>query len=723
MKKVAFFFLLALSLWACQNQGSGGGEISGTVSLGRSITSSLQEGFGFAGTSLTSGQPTQPRREVHWVPGEVLVKALPGKALPSRMEVGGKVLGFVRPLALPGWGLYRVEGIAPLGLEALDLEALSQTLEGVPGVEKAHPNYVLDVLKTPNDPFYPYQWHYPAMNLPQAWDIEDGRSRQVVVAVIDSGIKKQHPDLAPVLLSGYDFVSDPQRSGDGDGRDPDPEEPLGTRSGYHGSHVSGTIAASTNDGVGVAGVSWGAKILPVRALGAGGGSLADIYEGLLWAVGLDVPGVPRNPNPAQVVNMSLGGPVPCPDLVQEVIDRANQQPQKPIIVVAAGNDQQDARNFSPASCAGVITVGATEYRGYRAYYSNYGPRIDVMAPGGDTTLDQNGDQLPDGVLSTVWDEYSDQPSLDFMQGTSMASPHVAGLVALMKARNPNLGLGEVLSILKQTARPLNDQACTGLPHDRVEVYLSGSDCGAGLVDAYRALQMVAGGGGGPGPGPDFQIQLSPASLTLAPGQSGQVTVNILGSGGFNGSVNLSLEGNPPGVSGAFVPNPTSSSSTLTLTVAATVSPGTYSLRVRGVSGSLVKEATLGLTVSTAPPPSRPTVRGAYVFALYLTPDEEDIDPDRSKYVRIDRDGNSAPYSIPNLEGGKYVVVGWKDANGNQDVDEGDYLGVYMDNRGDYRVIPPKGGVDFALELMVSSFGTSSDRARVRDWVQKVWRRP
>lgn len=720
MKRVAFYLLLALTLWACQNQGGGGGEISGTVSLGRSITSNLQEGLGFAQTS-SSG--VRPKREVRWVPGEVLVKAPPGKALPSRLEADGKVLGLVRPLALPGWGLYRVDGVSPLGLEALDLEVLSKNVEAVPGVERAHPNYVLDVLKTPNDPLYPYQWHYPAINLPQAWDIEDGRSRQVVVAVIDSGIKKLHPELAPVLLSGYDFVSDPQRSGDGDGRDPDPEEPLGIGSGHHGSHVSGTIAASTNNGIGVAGVSWGAKILPVRALGAGGGSLADIYEGLLWAVGLDVPGVPRNPNPAQVVNMSLGGPVPCPDFVQEVIDRANRQPQKPIIVVAAGNSQDDATNYTPASCAGVITVGATEHRGYRAFYSNYGPRIDVMAPGGDTTVDRNGDQLPDGVLSTVWDDNANQPSVDFMQGTSMASPHVAGIVALMKAKNPNLGLGEVLSILKQTARPLDDQACTGWPHDRVEVILSGDDCGAGLVDAYRALQLVSGGGGGPGPSPDFQIQLSPTSLTLAPGQSGQVTVTILSSGGFNGPVSLSLEGTPPGVSGAFAPNPTSSSSALTLTVAGTVSPGNYPLRVRGVSGSLLREATLGLMVSTAPPPARPTVRDTYVFALYLTTDEEDIDPDRSKYVRIDRDGSRAPYAIPSLEGGKYVVVGWKDVNGNQDVDVGDYLGVYMDSRGDYRVIPPKGGVDFALELMVSNLGASSDQTRLRDWVQKVWRRP
>ncbi|MDM7323851.1 MAG: S8 family peptidase [Thermus sp.] len=608
-------------------------------------------------------------------------------------------------------------------MKGLDLEALSQGLKTLPDVLEAHPNYIQQVLKTPNDPFYRYQWHYPVINLPQAWDVEDGRSRQVVVAVIDSGIKKHHPDLGPVLLAGYDFVSDPQVALDGDGRDPDPEEPMGTESSYHGSHVAGTIAASTNDGIGVAGVSWGAKVVAVRALGRGGGTLQDIYEGLLWAVGVDVPGVPRNQNPAHVVNMSLGGNRPCPSFVQEVIDQANRQPQKPVIVVSAGNAQDDTNNYSPASCSGVITVGATEARGFRAYYSNYGPRIDVMAPGGDMTKDFNGDEYPDGVLSSVWDESQNAPAAGFLQGTSMAAPHVAGLVALLKARNPNLGLPEVLSILKQTARPLSNQACTGQPHDRVRVNLSSGDCGAGLVDAYEALRRVAGGGpgpGGPGPGPDFQIQISPASLSLAAGQSGQVAVTVLPTGGFTGSVGLSLEGAPPGVSGSFQPNPTSSTSTLTLVVASTAQVGNYSLRVRGVSGSLTREAVLSLGIVGAPPPP-PTVRGSYVFALCLTPDEEDIDLECSKQVSIWRDGSSAPFTLPSLKPGKYVVVGWKDVNRNEEVDAGDYLGVYTDDLGDYRVIPPKRGVDFTLELMVSNLGTPLDEGRIRGWLQRVWK--
>lgn len=161
--------------------------------------------------------------------------------------------------------------------------------------------------------------------------------------------------------------------------------------------------------------------------------------------------------------------------------------------MAAGNEQDDASKYVPASCQGVITVGATEFRNYRSYFSNYGPRIDVMAPGGDVTQDLNGDGYADGVLSTLWSNEWGEPVYGFYQGTSMAAPHVAGIVALMKAKNPGLGYAEVLNILKSTARPLSDQACTGQPHPRVTVTLRASDCGAGLVDPVRALEAVGAG--------------------------------------------------------------------------------------------------------------------------------------------------------------------------------------------------------------------------------------
>jgi len=691
----------------------GGGNISGTVSLGPGIQGQTPPPLE-AGVGSMPSLPPGPQA----VPGELIVK-LKGdpapQALPSVLRAGSFSLRLERPMGLPGAGVYRVEeGVSPQALaEVTALEALAARVAALPGVAYAQPNYLRYPLKTPNDEYYQYQWHYDPqhLNLPAAWDLEDGTSRPVVVAVVDSGalIRKRHPDLTPVFLPGYDFISYPQVAMDGDGRDPDPEDEEaaseGDRgSGYHGAHVAGTIAALTDNGQGVAGVSWGARVVPVRVLGLGGGTDADILDGLLWAAGVDVPGVPRNANPAQVINMSLGGRGLCNQLPawQEAINRVNAQPQKPVIVVAAGNEQDDASKYVPASCQGVITVGATEFRNYRSYFSNYGPRIDVMAPGGDVTQDLNGDGYADGVLSTLWSNEWGEPVYGFYQGTSMAAPHVAGIVALMKAKNPGLGYAEVLNILKSTARPLSDQACTGQPHPRVTVTLRASDCGAGLVDPVRALEAV-GGGPGPGPSPDFQLQLSPASLTLAPGQMGQVQVSVVASGGFSSPVSLILQGAPPGVTGGFSPNPATATSVLTLSVGQGAAEGSYALTVRGTAGSLMREASLSLNVVAAPPPPPPpaTIAGTYVFGLYIDEDGN-LDETKSTYIRILRDGRSAPYTLRDLAPGTYLVAAWKDVNENEEVDDGDYLGVYVDAQGDYLVRPPRSGVDFSLEALVVS---------------------
>jgi serine protease len=395
-----------------------------------------------------------------FVAGEFIIRFRPQVSLASvsRLSVLGAELEQVRPLALEGAFLYRGR------LSHRDTMRALQALHSRGDLVYAQLNYIVESQRIPNDRYYSLQrWHYEAIRLPQAWSLETGASNPVTVAVIDGGIYSRHLDFAGKLLPGYDFVSDPARAGDGDGRDPDPEDTSPTNRDFHGTHVAGTVAAATNNNLGVAGVSWGASIVPVRAVSDGTGPMTDVIDALVWAAGLPVAGVPPNPHPARVINMSLGVNVSCTAIpaLQSAITAAGATGAS--IVVAAGNSGADARNFSPASCTGVITVGATNALGQRASYSNCGTRIDLMAPGGDSLAP---------VFSTLGNQ-----QYGGMAGTSMAAPHVAGVLALMKSRRPGLTTEEGLRILKETAWPLTPAEC-GHPSQY---------CGAGLVDAGAAL--------------------------------------------------------------------------------------------------------------------------------------------------------------------------------------------------------------------------------------------
>ncbi len=250
----------------------------------------------------------------------------------------------------------------------------------------------------PNDPYYQqYQWHLHnatgGINAPSAWDVSQGEG--VVVAVLDTGILPQHPDLVGNLLEGYDFISDAETSRRatndrvpgaqdyGDWVENDNECYTGSvaeDSSWHGTHVAGTVAEQTNNGVGMAGVAHKAKVLPVRVLGKCGGYLSDIADAITWASGGTVAGVPANANPAEVINMSLGGSGSCDGTYQDAINGAISRGTT--VVVAAGNETDNASKYRPASCDGVVTVGATRITGGITYYSNYGTRVDLSGPGG-----------------------------------------------------------------------------------------------------------------------------------------------------------------------------------------------------------------------------------------------------------------------------------------------------------------------------------------------------
>ncbi|MEV8593176.1 S8 family serine peptidase [Streptomyces sp. NPDC052012] len=359
--------------------------------------------------------------------------------------------------------------------------------EADPQVAYVVPDRLNKPLATPNDTEYAKQWDLfestAGMRVPGAWDLATGSG--VTVAVIDTGYVS-HSDLAANIVGGYDFISDTAVSVDGNGRDSNPADPgdwyaagecgqaAGSDSSWHGTHVAGTIAAATNNGKGVAGVAYGAKISPVRVLGKCGGYDSDIIDAITWASGGTVSGVPANTNVAKVINMSLGGGGACSTATQSAINGAVNRGTT--VVVAAGNENQNAANSSPANCGNVITVAATNRSGSRASYSNYGSVVDIAAPGGETRT-----STANGILSTL-NSGTRTPSTEnyaYYQGTSMATPHIAGLAALMKSAAPGLTPAQIESAIKSNARALPG-TCSG-------------GCGAGLADAAKTVQAVTGG--------------------------------------------------------------------------------------------------------------------------------------------------------------------------------------------------------------------------------------
>jgi len=351
-------------------------------------------------------------------------------------------------------------------------------------VEYAEPDRMMHAMFVPNDSRYNEQWELfeatGGINVQGAWDSSTGSG--IVVGVIDTGYRP-HADLVANILPGYDFISDTTISNDGNGRDSDASDPgdaikagecgggeptQDESSSWHGTHTAGTIAAVTNNGSGVAGVAFNAKILPARVLGKCGGLTSDIADAIIWASGGAVSGVPANANPARVLSISLGGSGACGSTFQNAINSARSR--NSVVVVAAGNENINASNDSPGNCNGVITVAATNRSGGRAFYSNFGATVEIAAPGGamSSATDPNGilSTLNDGLTSPGNDIYA------FYQGTSMATPHVAGVVALMLSKNAALTPDQVTALLQQTARAF-PATC--------------SQCGAGIVNAAAAV--------------------------------------------------------------------------------------------------------------------------------------------------------------------------------------------------------------------------------------------
>lgn len=330
--------------------------------------------------------------------------------------------------------------------------ALVEQLSHDPRVEYAEPDYIYQAFGAPNDPYYGNQWAHTRMNSAAAWDISTG-SNTVTIAVIDTGIDETHPDLAAKIVAGYDFVDD----------DTNPHDLNG-----HGTHVAGIAAAMTNNGVGVAGMSWGARIMPVRVLDeVGEGSSSDITSAINWAYS----------HGAKVLNLSLGG-AGYSTSMQNAVNAATSAGS--LVIAAMGNNRSANPTSYPAAYSNVMAVAATGPGDTYAYYSQYGSHCDIAAPGGAMGYLHDSDgiysTLPTyNVEMTGADYYK---NYDYLQGTSMAAPYVSGLAALIRSVSSDLTPAQVQQVMQNTAVDLGD---TGWD----------ANYGYGRIDALAALQNVS----------------------------------------------------------------------------------------------------------------------------------------------------------------------------------------------------------------------------------------
>lgn len=443
-------------------------------------------------------------------------------------------------------------------LTSSELDSVVREIKADPAVLYAEPDLVMRRTAVPNDTYYWVQWSLSnpvgGINFEPIWETRRGDG--VVVAVLDTGVTA-HSDLVPALLDGYDFLSTSYYSGRATagriagGWDPGDwvtEGQCGTDefgdplpaedSSWHGTHVAGIVAATANNSSFFAGAASNVKVLPVRVLGHCGGPTSDIADAIIWAAGGTVPGIPANPNPAEVINMSLGGRGSCGTTFQNAINTANGLGAT--VVASAGNSNADSSGFSPAGCSNLISVGATSVTGKKAYYSNYGNVVDLSAPGGGGAQDNGGSQN-NGFVFNLSNNGTTAPTTEGLLGyigTSQAAPHVAAVAALVQSALAAEGLSplspaDLETLLKQTARPFPVAIPTGTP------------MGAGIVNAKAAVDKALAP---PTEGPDAIPLVNKVNVTGLSGSAGSEVLysfdaaagSVLSIMTLGGSGNVSL---------------------------------------------------------------------------------------------------------------------------------------------------------------------------------------
>ncbi len=613
-----------------------------------------------------------------------------GRGRPMLMDLpdAARTTGLAKP-AGPGeaeLGFSVPPGLAGKRRTLLEVKRLSAQAD-LPPVSL---NRILRNFAAPADPLYATQrWHYELIRLPAARDILTG-SPEVTVAVVDSGVVP-HPDLDGNLVPGFDFVSSPLNE-DGDGIDPDPDDPgcgIGGGSIFHGTHVSGTVSAVTDNALGGAGVAGNVSVMPVRVLDGcqGAGTFYDVIQGIRFAAGLpnDAGRVPERT--ADIINLSLGGAGACDPGLQSVFDSVRA---RGVTVVAAAGNEATSRTTVPAACPGVISVSAVGPTRERAYYSNFGADwVDIAAPGGDLRADINGDGVPDGVLSTdgLGGGGSRSPAYSVRQGTSMAAPHVAGVFALMKSASPGLTPAEIDSLLRQ-----------GLL--TTDIGPPGPDAlGTGLVDALRAVQAA---------GRDVS-QLPPVlSVTPASLNFGNVAsrAELLAVNGGAGELEITgVTSSAPWLAATALDVDDNGLGRYEIRVSReALEPGVYSgsLGLSSSAGQVQVNVLMQVTAVAGQP------NAGFQYVLLVDPDSLATE----ERIVVDARGERVAYRFASLDSGTYFVVGGTDMDNDGFIcDDGEACGAYpVDNEPlEVTVEGPVSGLDFT-----STFRTSLDPAAATD---------
>lgn len=534
-----------------------------------------------------------------------------------------------------GWGqteVYKLDRMMDKG----EMQSVLDRLNADPEVEYAVADKRRFAQALPSDPMYADQWYLKSTEISatrtdQAWDITTGSSN-IIVAVLDTGVRPEHPDLAGKLLDGYDFIADPITANDGGGRDPDPTDAgdwvaAADRTGalancnlsdssWHGTRVSSLIAATTDEGNGIAGLGWNTRILPVRVLGKCGGRDSDIVDAMVWAAGLPVTGMTTNPNPAKIINLSLGGDGQCTANYQAAV---NAVMAAGVLVVASVGNEGVAVG-TPANCDGVLGVSGLRQAGTKVGYSSLGAGADIGAPAGNcVNIVANNFYTPQspclfqiksatdlGLKQATGFGYTQQVSSNTDGsgpnfGTSFSAPLVSGAAALMYAVNSQLSPAQYSAVLMGTANPFPTSSSTTTNICRApngvtqgdECICTTATCGAGMLNTFAAVSALSSGA-------PFGVIQASSSIAVNTNVAIDARTSFDSSGGNVASYQWSVvnvTGAMPTIANAASPN-------TTLQVGGT-SSFTLRLQVTDANGATDMTDFTMATAATTPPAQTP----------------------------------------------------------------------------------------------------------------------